>query len=932
MNIKYLILSAFFMLSCSAFAQNNHSVKGITTDTASKSKVSTTITILRTDSIMQAFGYAGNDGAFTISGLPAGKYILLASFPEYADFSSPFTIGPAEPVHDLGNIYMTQLARLLKEAVVKGSLNALKMRGDTSDFNAKAFVIQPNAKVDDLLKQIPGMEIDQNGAIKFRGQAIKKILVEGEEFFSDDPVLVSRTLRGDMIDRVRVYEKRSDQATFTGVDDGQRTQVIDLKLKEDKKVGVFGKLDGAGGRAEDGRGMYAGQLQFNRFKANSKMAVYGTIANTGKVNLNYSDQSNLGTQNSSLLGSDGVGVVYIGGGGGDELDNASYSGRGYPEAKTSGVHYDTKWGKGESINTNYRIGSIQNTITESSVVDRLISQQTSTRTTSSGETLNSTFRQKLDMLYQKSSATSNLRLSVDGTLRSTEANNMNNSSQVDQSGNFINSTMQSTDRNTDARLFNATMFYSQKFKKARRTLSWNLSENYGNSKEDLYAKTNIDYATQPDGIVDQYKPTTTISSLLSSNLTYTEPIAAKLTLTFNYLLGLNNSISRAESYNKSASGNYDQLDDITTNDYKYNVLTNQFGAIFSHVTPKTNATFGTRASSVNFNQIDERRLTEKSRNFINWIPQANFRYMPKQGKVFSISYNGNTRQPTISQIQPVVNNLNPTNLTIGNPDLGQSFVHSASGSYSTSSMLTGSSFFVSGSYSLTEKAIAPNTIYDQATGVSTTQYVNLTDRNPHTFNISTYLSRKITSLDVTLSPQLSYGASTGYNYTREGNITGLNQSNSNNYNAYLSISKNKAKKYSINLSASVGYSTTKNSFTTRNDYKAATAGFNSSNTLYLPGRFELYGYIRYTYQGPSSNNDLGAIHRTNIDASLSRTFLKGNNLKMSLTGTNLLDQNPNNRGVSGNYISQSTYNVIRRYFMLNLIWDFTKFGTLPAKN
>lgn len=929
MNIKALVLLAFCLCTFSAFAQNNHSIKGITIDTALKSKVSSTITILRADSIMQAFSYAGSDGAFTVGGLPAGKYILLASFPEYADYSQDFTIGATEAVHDFGNINLTLLSKILKEAVVKGSINALKIRGDTSDFNAKAFVIQPNAKVDDLLKQIPGMEIDQNGAIKFRGVAIKKILVEGEEFFSDDPVLVSRTLRGDMIDRVRVYEKRSDQATFTGVDDGQRSQVIDLKLKEDKKVGIFGKLDGAGGRADDDRGMYAGQFQFNRFKANSKMAVYGTMANTGKVNLNYSDQSNLGMQNSLLLGSDAVGVVIIGGGG-DELDNASYSGRGYPVAKTAGGHYDVKWGKGESINTNYRIGQIKNTVLENTIQDRLIDQQTSTRTATNAESINSTFRQKLDVMYQKSSLNTNLRLTVDGTLRNTESTNMNSKYQTDQNGNFVNQQTQTNNRTGNAGLFNASLFYSHKFKKARRTLSWNMSENYSQSKEELFAKTNVDNAVGADFAVDQYKPTKTISSLLSSNLTYTEPLTAKLTLTFNYLLGVSNSISRQESFNNSGSGNYDQIDEKTTNDYKYNVFTNQIGAVFSHVTPKTNLTFGTRASNVNFNQIDERKLTERNRTFINWIPQANFRYSPKQGKTFGVSYNGSTRQPSINQLQPIVNNLDPTNLTIGNPDLKQSFYHSASANYSTSSMLTGSTFFLSGSYTLQENQIV--NIFNFVNGINTTRFANLTDHKPHTYSINTYISKKITSWDVTISPQLSYSANTSYTYTQNGNDNALNQTSGNNYSAYLSLSKNKAKKYSINVSGNVGYATTKNSFTTRNDYKSVIAGFNSSSTIYLPGRFEVFGNMRYSYTGPSSNNDLGAIHRANIDASISRTFLKGNNLKMSLTGTNLLDQTPNTRNAQGNFITQSTYNVIRRYFMLNLIWDFTKFGTLPAKN
>jgi len=652
------------------------------------------------------------------------------------------------------------------------------------------------------------------------------------------------------------------------------------------------------------------------------------MANTGKVNLSYSDQSNLGSQNSTLIGGDGVGVVIIGGGGGDELDNANYSGRGYPVAKTGGAHYDVKFGKGESINTNYRIGALQNTIQENTLQERLINAQTSTKTAINAESINNTFRQKLDVMYQKASLTSNLRISVDGALRNTDGKNMNNRYQTDQDGNFVNSTLQTNNRTGDARLFNATMFYSQKFKKARRTLSWNVSENYAQSKEDLFAKTNIDNASIPDVVVDQYKPTNTTSSLLSSNLTYTEPLSAKLTLTFNYLLGINNSISRQESYNKSASGKYDQIDEITTNDYKFNVLTNQFGAIFSHVAPKTTLTFGTRASNVNFNQADERRLTERNRNFINWLPQANFQYRPKPGKTFSMSYSGRTTQPRLDQIQPIVNNLDPTNLTIGNPDLKQSFSQTASAYFTTSSTLTGSSFYVTASYGMTDNAII--NILNYTNGINTTQYVNLTDRKPHNLNLSTYISRKIISWDVNISPELSYGNNTNYTFTRDGNTNALNESLTDNYSFYLSVSKSKTKKYSLSLSGSAGYQTTKNSFTTRSDYKAATASFNSSNTVYLPGNFEVYGYLRYTYNGPS--NGLGAVHRANIDARISRSFLKGNNLKLSITGNNLLDQNPNNRSAVGNFITQSTYNVIRRYFMLKLVWDFTKFGTLPAKN
>ena len=927
MNIKSLVLLAFCLCAFSAFAQNNHSIKGITIDTTSKSKVSSTITILRPDSIMQAFGYAGNDGSFTVGALPSGKYVLLATFPDYADFSQEFTISPTEPVHDFGNINMTLLSKLLNEVVVKGNINALKIKGDTSEFNAKAFVIQPNAKVDDLLKQIPGMEIDQNGNIKFRGEAIKKITVDGEEFFSDDPVLVSRTLRGDMIDKVQVFDKRSDQATFTGVDDGQRTKTINLKLKEDKKVGIFGKVDLAGGRSSDQRGMYAGQVQFNRFRANEKLSLYGTMANTGKVNLSFSDASNLGTQNLTALG-DGVFLVN---GISDEFDNASFNGRGFPTAKTGGVHYDVKWNEAkQSINTNYRIGSISNDLFQNTITDLLISDQRSNRTTNSSESHTSAFRQKLDVGYQKNTTNTNLRINVDAALRNNESSTASNSSQVDQDNKFVNRSSTSNNSTAEVKLFNASVFYSKKFAKPRRTISWNLAENYSENNVERYAKTNIEYASLPGNTVDQYKPERNSSTVLSSNITYTEPLTAKLTLTFNYLLGINNSISRIESYNKSASGRYDEIDELTTNDYKYNILTNQFGATFGYVTAKTNLNFGTRASNINFNQVDERRLRKMNRSYLNWMPQVNYQYRMTPAKTISINYSGNTQQPSLSQIQPVVNNLNPLYVTVGNPDLKPYFMHSARLFYSSQSTLSGSSFSINGSYSFTANAIISSLTFNPDSGKTTTRFVNLADKTPRNYSLSMQIGRKIVPWEMNIYPQFSFSGNTSYNYTTEAGVVGLNESNGNTFSASLQFSKSKAKKYSLNLSGSLNANRNRNSFSKRSDYSAMGASIFQSGTLYLPGKFEIFSSTRYNYTGPS--NGFGGIHRTIWDASVSRTFLKGNNLKLSITGNNLLDQDQNTRNAGGNTITQSSYNVIKRYFMLNLIWDFTKFGTLPSKN
>ena len=261
------------------------------------------VTILQADdSILVKFGYVKSDGSFILDGLPKGKYILLISYPDYADYVESFILDSANPSQDFSNIPMTPKSRLLQEVIVKGTASQMKIKGDTTEFNANAFVIQPNAKVEDLLKQLPGITVDKNGKITAEGQTVTKVLLDGEEFFGDDPTLVTRNIRADMVDKIQLYDKKSDQAAFTGVDDGRTQKTINVKLKADKNQGTFGKA-----QAGDGlEGIYQAEALINSFKDKRKFAVYGTIGNNGKVGLGWEDDQKYGTGDALNVTDNGI--------------------------------------------------------------------------------------------------------------------------------------------------------------------------------------------------------------------------------------------------------------------------------------------------------------------------------------------------------------------------------------------------------------------------------------------------------------------------------------------------------------------------------------------------------------------------------------------------------------------------------------------------
>ena len=933
MTLKLSFLLAFCLLSASAFAQGSYSIKGAAIDTDSKTRlVNTSIAILNAkDSILVKYTLAAPDGSFAITGLPAGKFLVLITYPEYADYVDQFTLDANNPTRNFGNIAMRLKSKILQEVMIKGEVRAIKIKGDTTEFNAKAYITQPNAKVEDLLKQLPGIQVDKDGKITANGEAVNKVLVDGEEFFGDDPTLVTKNIRADMVDKVQLYDKKSDQATFTGVDDGVKTKTINIKLKEDKKNGAFGKLTGGVGND----GYYEGQGLYNKFKEKQKFSVYGTLANDGKTGLGFEDNSKLGTSGSNVqIGDDGGISIYFSGGG-DDLDSydGSYYGKGLPLARSGGVHYDNKWAKdNQSINANYKIGSIQ--------VDGLTTTQTqqslpgSNINTNANQTFsNYAFRQKADATYQIKLDTANtLKFGVDGTIKTFNVKNNYNTISFNND-TLLNHNVRNITNNGTQKIFDASVLYTKKFKKPRRTFSWNISEAYNNNETYGYLISEIDYFNHHNGTIDstqktnQYKTINSVSSVLNSNMTYTEPLAKYLAIVFNYGMGLNNSTSDKRSYNQSASGAYNVLDNTYSNSYQFNQLTNQVGAIFNYKKGKTTFNFGSKVSDVNFKQVNEYTGDVYKRDFVNWAPQANLQYRFSTQRGLTLNYNGGNTQPTIEQIQPVKENANPLNITLGNPDLKPSFYNRLNLNYNSYQVISGQSAYIGANYSFTSNAIVNNTTTDYTTGKTTTQYVNLGNKTPYNYSIYGNTGFKIKPIDLRVGFNAQMYGNVSYSYINGA----LNTAKTESYSGGLQISKYVEKKYDFYINGGPSYTINQFSLQTQSNNNAP--GFNTygGGEVYLPGKFQIETNVRYLYEGKTQA--LNANSRTIANASLNKTFFKEDNLKFSLSVNNIFNQDVNfNRNISGNAITQSTSTGLRRFFMFSVSWDFTSFATLPSKN
>ncbi len=481
-------------------------------------------------------------------------------------------------------------------------------------------------------------------------------------------------------------------------------------------------------------------------------------------------------------------------------------------------------------------------------------------------------------------------------------------------------------------MFDVSAFYTKKFHKPGRTISWIVSEAYNknethgylNSETDFYNTLGVKDSAQ---VVNQYKTTNTTSSVVNSNITYSEPLSKTFSLLFNYGLGINSTTTDRKSFDQAADGTYTVLDPVYSNNYQFNQLTNQVGAIFNYKKGKVNFNFGTKASDVDFKQVDEYTGNVYRRDFINWLPQARLQYQPSLQKSFSFNYNGNTSQPTIDQIQPVKVNTDPQNITIGNANLKPSFTNSFNVFYNTSKVVSGASSYISGSYYFTTNNIVASRVTDLVTAKTTTQSVNLTGKTPFNYYLYASTNRKIQPVGINIGLNVNTNGSVGYSYVNNQ----LSETKTYSYSPSLSLSKYEAKKYSFSASGGPSYTINENSLQPQINNNAAGLRAYAYFTYYLPLKFLVNSDINYNYTAPTQA--FTAEYKTIWNASLGKTFFKGDNLKLSLSANDMLNQNINfNRSVSGSNITQTSTNGIKRYLMFSIQWDFTKFGTEPTKN
>src|SRR5688572_30709792 len=369
-----------------ALAQTS-SVIGVVEDSIEKKNLhNTVISLLRVkDSILVKFTRADKSGKFSLSNVKDGEYIIMITHPLLGDYFDKTTVKPGV-VNNLGTIAMIPKSKLLAEVIIKSG-SPIRIKGDTTVYTADSFKVRAGANVEELLRRLPGIQVDKDGKITAMGERVKKVLVDGEEFFGSDPGIATKNLRADAVKEVEVFDKKSDQAEFTGIDDGVKDKTINLKMKLNQ--GYFGKVELGGGLPDK----YNNAVMLNSFKAKRKLAGYGIMSNTGQTNLDWEDAQNYGGGPANMETTDDGGI-YI-----SNNDEESYWGgrNGIPQNWNAGLHFSDKFGDGkQSINSGYKFSKVNAPVTIARF-SSVFTPDTSYTTNSWSNSFNSTNKHAFDL-------------------------------------------------------------------------------------------------------------------------------------------------------------------------------------------------------------------------------------------------------------------------------------------------------------------------------------------------------------------------------------------------------------------------------------------------------------------------------------------------------------------------------------------------------
>lgn len=933
-----LFLIIFLLFSFTLHAQQ-FNIDGISLDKSDSSAIPGVSVILKNknDSSQIKATITNENGNFSFENIDAGEYILEGLLMGYKEFSRNIQV-PGK--RNFYKIKLTPDTKTLNTVDVNAIQDRVTLKGDTAEINAGSYKVNTDATVEDLVKKMPGIT-SENGTIKAQGEEVKKVLIDGKEFFGDDANAALKNLPAEIVEKIQVFDKLSDQAQFTGFNDGNTTKTLNIVTKRGMSNGEFGKFYAGAGTDE----RFNSGLNYNHFSGNQKITVLGMFNNINQQN--FSAQDLIGVAQSSSGGGGGGGRRGGGGmgRGGMQVDPTanfmSAQQSGISTTGSGGINYVNQWGKKLKFTGSYFYNSTQNENTSLTLRTYFLSRNGNQNynETALSEIYNQNHR--INVRAEFSPDTMNTifftpQFSFQNNTSENTSNGLNTIKSIDTLNKFTNKL------NNENLAYNgkANLLWMHRFIKPRRTISidagFSINDKTTSSKL-ISRSTYFDQAN--DSVVNLNQLTNQLVNGLtySSSITFTEPFKQNGQFYLSYAPSISYSLSdKKTNAIDSLTGDYNSINSVLSNTFDNNLITHRPGTGFRIRTEKLMINVGADYQSLNLAGAQTFPLNSSvNKNFIALLPKVMTRISFSKTKEMRLFYTTSAQAPSVTQLQNVIDNSNPLNLSSGNPGLKQQYIHNIVYRFNSTWPESGKSLFVlingtaNQNYITNKTTIAfkdtllTNGVFLQR-GAQLSSPVNLNDN---------YAVRSMITYSLPLSKiKCNISINSGVNYLYSPALINqtINYSTTWNYNAGLVLSSNISEKIDFSVSYTSNYNDVKNSIqqSANNNYYIGLTALKLT-IMHWKGLLIGSDFTHYQFQGLSGqfNQQIPL-----WGGSIGYKFLKNRAAEFKISVFDLLTRNNSiTRNVTESYVEDLQNSALRKYILFTFTYNLKKFGEKEQK-
>jgi hypothetical protein len=897
------------------FSQKTHTINGLLQDEEESALVAATVVLMhKADSSFTDYGLSTDNGKFRLTGSKNKEYQLQISYVGYAAFIKDITL---DKDYDLGTIVLKEATNMLETAQIEAEHIPIRMNGDTLEFNSAAFNVQAHDDVEELLEQMPGVEIDEDGIVKINGKKVEKILVDGKEFFGEDVKTALKNLPADAIKKVEVYDNKSDKEELTGKDDENESKTINLTLKEDKKVGFMGNIEGGYGYYPDNH-YYKGKFGLNYFNPKMRISLIGATNNVNKAGLSYKDvQGMTGGYGDFMSGYSGMSI-------GDSWNDPILSllwgnASGETRAITGGVNVNFFLSEKTDLSLHYMYTNANKSMYTNSFRRSITPENFYTRNSNNTQALlaqrnvfNVRFSHKFD-------STQELRFRLKMKYTDSDEDNGRFTETLGQQDSLENDISQNSEKDEVGLGLITNVHYQKKLAKKGRSLWAKVAFAFADNENvfQTFSRTNL-YENQLLSTTDtlnQNQLSNNNKQVYGAEFAYTEPLGEKNNLEFKFRTGFSTENTDRQAYDirEQVQILNTSLTDLYQKEYNFQAVTTNFDHQGEKILIKFSA--GLQRSGLKGVLISNAAVINQT--YYYPVGSTSFRYKFSDSKSFEINYRTEVNEPSLNQLQPMLNNQNPLAISLGNPNLIPEYEHSAWVSYSLWDQLTFTSFYVTLYGNLSQNAIVNKQTIDDNFR-TTYQPINFGTK----FNAGLYFGH-----NGEIKKVIKYSMRGGANLSQQQLILNdiVSEQLSHNYNVYISFGNKKKKVVDLSVSARINL---RNSISSQNDALNVTSlnhNYTAKARVTIAKKWNIETNFNHNIF-----DDLGYGESFSIpiwSASVSRTFLKSDQLKIELSAENILNEAfLINRYNWGGNVTETQTNLLGRYFMLSVAYKINKMG------